>query len=112
MSRTVKLPPCNSCGNSCRQVEESDGTVCCQYCDRCGKNDHYEANCTQCITPGCANQKNPRSDMCKACSLLRLKAHCIACEDKFTEKNPAVGSGLTIDPKDTTFYCGKCNAKY
>jgi hypothetical protein len=50
--------------------------------------------------------------MCKACSLLRLKAHCIACEDKFTEKNPAVGSGLTIDPKDTTFYCGKCNAKY
>ena len=111
MSNTVKLPPCKGCGEYCRQVEESDGTVWCQFCDRCRNNDHCERDCTQCITPGCTNEKKA-SDMCEACSLLRLKTYCIACGDKFTEKNLAVGSGLTIDPNYTTFYCGECNAKY
>ena len=37
MIYTVKLSPCKDCNEYCRKVEDSDGEVWCQYCDRCVK---------------------------------------------------------------------------
>lgn len=106
MSDTVKLPPCKDCGEYCRQVQESDGTVWCQFCDRCKHNDHCERDCTQCITSGCTNKKNPESDMCESCS----QTTCIVCGEVFTEENPAVSRAVTMDPKNCPrYFCGVCN---
>lgn len=103
---SVRIPPCEHCGQYCRQVEYSNDEVWCQYCDRCGKNDHSEEDCTNCITSDCANEKNPESDMCESCS----QTTCIVCGEAFTEEKPAVSLAVTMDPKNCPrYFCGVCN---
>jgi hypothetical protein len=53
---------------------------------------------------------NPIAELVRTVDTIALTSRCAGCDAKFTERNPAVGAGMVIEPQGSAGYqvCGIC----